>query len=589
MSLPNKLQSYLSEEAISYMRLHIRDAGGNEVFFLGKTQMGAAEGKGIVEAVQVVARGNKALVPAITNLAHTGDVVIHNHPSGVLEPSNADATIASSLGNEGIGFFIVDNLVSDIYVVVEPQKPKEIFRLSTPHLQKLISPEGPVAQHLENYESRPQQMAMLEKVAEAFNDNKIAIIEAGTGTGKTMAYLLPAIEWSVKNRERTVIATGTINLQEQLINKDIPLLQKALDLKFRAALVKGRTNYACRRKLVEAASQPDLFTETSQQQELQAILEWAQKTADGSKSDLAFIPQEAVWEKIQSESDTTLRTHCQFYHQCFFYNARRRAAAADVLVANHHLLFADLAVRLEAGESAEVAVLPNYQRIILDEAHDIEEVASSYFGTATSYHAIMRILHKLHRIKDDKTTGLLAFTMAKIQQSANRLSRSLIDKFRQQIDLVCVPSLGQVEARLKELMDELFFFVASRGKNGGTWNRADGAAASFSEIKLRLTPAITKEKAYQEIVARTTPSLLKDMRDCAEQIVEVVRLCSVAEYQLGSEAASLAVDLLAQANRLLEMATKVERVLLNKEEEKICWIEVKESRWGNVVRLHSAP
>jgi ATP-dependent DNA helicase DinG len=577
MPSENKIKSYLSDESISYMRLHIQDAGGNEVFFLGKN-----DGKGVVESVQVVARGNKALVPAIVNIAHTGDVVIHNHPSGVLQPSNPDAAIASQLGNEGIGFFIINNTVTDIYVVVEPQKPKEVVLLSEARLKKLLSAEGPLASKLENFESRPQQQKMLVEIADAFNENKIAIIEAGTGTGKTMAYLLPAIEWSVKNRERTVIATGTINLQEQLINKDIPLLQQSLDLKFRAELVKGRTNYACLRKLSEAQSQLEMFSEAAQQQELQAIIEWAKKTPDGSKSDLAFIPQEQVWEKIQSESDTTLRSKCKFYHQCFFYNARRRAAAADVLIANHHLLFADLSVRHEAGESSEVAVLPKYQRVILDEAHDVEEVASSYFGAATSYHSILRTLHKIYRLgKDGKTTGVLPFTMAKMQMSANRISRSLIDKFREQIERVCEPAVDTVEYRLKELMDYLFLWVSNRGNKSNSEN--------FSEVKLRMTPQVVKEKTFQEIITNLTPVLLKEMRVCSEQLYEVLKLCDIAEYQLGSEAASLAVDIKAQADRLLEAAKEIDTILLNNDEKNIRWLEVKESRWGNVVRLRSAP
>jgi ATP-dependent DNA helicase DinG len=579
MSSENKIKSYLSDDAMAYMRPHIRDAGGNEVFFLGKT-----EGKGIVESAQVVARGNKNLVPAITNIAHTGDVVIHNHPSGVLQPSEPDAMIASQLGNEGIGFFIVNNGVTDIYVVVEPQKPKETALLSMPNLKKLLSTEGPLANKLENYESRPPQEVMLEKVAEAFNENKIALIEAGTGIGKTMAYLLPAIEWSVKNRERTVIATGTINLQEQLINKDIPLLQQTLDLKFRAELVKGRTNYACKRKLAEAQFQPDLFTEPAQLQELQAIIDWAKKSPDGSKSDLAFIPQEQVWEKIQSESDTTLRAKCKFYHECFFYNARRRAASADVLVANHHLLFADLAVRHETGGSSEVAVLPKYQRVILDEAHDVEEVASSYFGAAASYHGVRRLLHKLYRVKDAKNTGILPFTMAKMQMAAHRISRSLIDKFRQQIETVCEPAIGHVEFRLQEMMDRLFYWAAARGNKASA-----GSGENFSETKLRLTPQVVKDKTFQEIATRLAPVLLKEMRECAEQLYEILKLCDIAEYQLGSEAASLAVDVKAQADRLLEAANEIEKVLLDNDENNIRWLEVKESRWGNIVRLRSAP
>ncbi|MGH7455021.1 MAG: ATP-dependent DNA helicase, partial [bacterium] len=322
----------------------------------------------------------------------------------------------------------------------------------------------------------------------------------------------------------------------------------------------------------------------SQQQELQAIIAWAKKTPDGSKSDLAFIPQEQVWEKIQSESDTTLRSKCKFYHQCFFYNARRRAASADVLVANHHLLFADLSVRHEAGESSEVAVLPKYQRVILDEAHDVEEVASSYFGAAASYHGVLRILHKLYRQKDAKTTGILPFTMAKMQMSAHRLSRSLIDKFRQQIERVCEPAVGHVEFRLKELMDYLFLWVSNRGNKSGA-----AGSENFSEIKLRLTPQVVKDKTFQEIITKLAPVLLKEMRECAEQLYEVLKLCDIAEYQLGSEAASLAVDIKAQADRLSARADEIEKVLLNNNENNIRWLEVKESRWGNVVRLRSAP
>jgi ATP-dependent DNA helicase DinG len=167
-------------------------------------------------------------------------------------------------------------------------------------------------------------------------------------------------------------------------------------------------------------------------------------------------------------------------------------------VANHHLLFADLSVRHEAGETSEVAVLPKYKRVILDEAHDIEEVASSYFGVATSYHGIMRALHKLYRVtKEGKFTGVLPFTMATVQQAANKISRSLIDKFRHQIELVCEPSIGQVEFRLKELMDQLFHWVSGKG------NKSSGPSGeSFSEIKLRLTPAVMKDKTFQELTTQ---------------------------------------------------------------------------------------
>jgi ATP-dependent DNA helicase DinG len=171
--------------------------------------------------------------------------------------------------------------------------------------------------------------------------------------------------------------------------------------------------------------------------------------------------------------------------------------------------------------------------------------------------------------------------MAKMQMSANRISRSLIDKFREQIERVCEPAVDTVEYRLKELMDYLFLWVSNRGNKSNSEN--------FSEIKLRMTPQVVKEKTFQEIITKLAPVLLKEMRDCSEQLYEVLKLCDIAEYQLGSEAASLAVDIKAQADRLLEAAKEIDTILLNTDEKNIRWLEVKESRWGNVVRLRSAP
>ncbi len=569
---PPKIKNYLSEEAIAYMRHHIFEARGNEVFFVGKVNH-----KGLVEAVQVAARGNKNMAPAIMNIVHTGDAVIHNHPSGGLQPSNADTGIASELGNEAVAFYIVNNHVDDIYVVVEPQREKKIQPLDIPKLNDWLGAQGPLARKLQNYESRPPQHRMLERVAEAFNQNKIAVIEAGTGTGKTLAYLLPALEWSVRNGERTVIATGTINLQEQLMQKDIPFLQENLTTKFRAALVKGRTNYACKRKLFEARTQPDLLTETAQLQELQNILAWAQKSADGSKSDLGFVPSETVWEKIQSESDTTLRAKCPFYNECFFYNARRGAASADLLIANHHILFADLAVRAEGRSSSEVAVLPKYHRIILDEAHDVEDVASSYFGAAASYHGFMRIVHKLYRQKDRKATGLLPFTLAKMQKQSGRLTHSLLEKFLQQVEGVCEPLLLNLEQALNNVMERLY-----------TWGKSK-CKEDFGETKIRLTPVLRKEKFFQEILSNQAPIFLNTLRECAEALGKLNGLFDTAEQYIGNEAASLAVDVMAQTNRLAVLADEFEQVLLGDDENIVRWLELKESRFGNVVRLHSAP
>ena len=405
---------YFSEEAISQLREQIQLAGGNEVFFVGYVT------KKQVEAVEVYARGNEFETPALLQVANQGDVVIHNHPSGGLRASSADTHVASILGNDGIGFYIVNNDVSNVYVMVEPFQKKEIVPVNVEPLSLLLAPDGKISRKLDSYEHRHQQIEMMSVVGKAFNEDRIALIEAGTGTGKTLAYLLPAIMYSLENKERVVISTNTINLQEQLIAKDLPFLQSVLERKFNAVLVKGRTNYACKRKLIEVSQNPDLFSDDDEQTGMAAILDWAKSTKSGSKSDLNSIPRSDVWEKIQSESDTSLKVKCPFYDECFFYNARRGAASADVLVANHHLLFSDLALRALRGAS-ENAVLPTYERIIFDEAHNIEEVATSYFGTGISYLGLQRMLRKLYQKKGSKELGLLAFLSGKI----TRLGRAI--------------------------------------------------------------------------------------------------------------------------------------------------------------------
>jgi ATP-dependent DNA helicase DinG len=567
-----KISSYLSPDAIAYMQKCITEAKGNEVFFRGKLN-----DEKIVESAQVLARGNREMVPAIMQAISPGDVVIHNHPSGGLEPSNADLSVASQLGNKSVGFYIINNSASQIYVAVEPFAKKTTTLLQPAALRQALSAGGPISKTLEAFEERQPQIEMLDHVARAFNENKVAAIEAGTGTGKTLAYLLPAIEWSVNNRERTVISTHTINLQEQLVFKDIPLLQNALSTKFKAVLVKGRSNYACLRKLSEADKQTDMFADSEQQSELRNLIEWSNKTKDGSKSDLSFMPRPEVWEKIQSESDTTLRAACPFYHRCFFYNARREAADADLLVVNHHLLFADLAVRSVAGASSEVAVLPPYKRLILDEAHNIEDVASSYFGVAVSYYGIRRILSKLLRRRGDKITGSLPFALSKLQSHAKKIPRELIDQMRTHIEMSTEKKVELLEVQLSEMMERLFYWTSAHRKD------------SFAEFKLRITPAIRRERGWQEIVVTEAPKLIAAMRALSADLSQVDKHLDRLEEFIGAEAASLAVDLRAQSGRLVEAASGVEQVLLKDDEINVRWLEVREGNYGNIVRLYTAP
>jgi ATP-dependent DNA helicase DinG len=374
------------------MRQEIARARGNEVCFLA--QVGE---DGEVREPKPVARGTRDAVLAATRQAEPGMLVIHNHPTGVLEPSAADLAIAAELHGGGIGLAITDNDCSELYVVVEPAEPREQTDLDGDAIDAALGPGGPISRAHPAYEDRPTQREMAQAVAGAYNRGGIFLAEAGTGTGKSIAYLLPAVRWAALNRERTVVSTNTINLQEQLVGKDLPFLRRSLAESFRYVLVKGRGNYiSIRRANLAFQTQATLFGER-QGAELAAIREWLHTTRDGSLQDLPFTPAPEVWDEVASEADVCLRAKCPTFEQCFYQRARRDAASADVLVVNHHLLFSDLAVRRAQGNYTAPAVLPPYTRVILDEAHNLEDAATSHLGAGVSRRGLLRLLARLER------------------------------------------------------------------------------------------------------------------------------------------------------------------------------------------------
>ncbi len=269
-------------------------------------------------------------------------------------------------------------------------------------LADCLSAEGRIAQRLPGFEIRPQQTAMAEAVARAFEQERHLAVEAGTGVGKTFAYLLPAIEQVVRHKRRVVISTHTIALQEQLIHKDVPFLQAALGEPFKAELVKGRHNYLSIRRLKGAsARQKSQFSNLYLRKALHAVEDWAYETEDGSLSDLPEVPPAELWEKVRSEHNNCLGRRCPTYDVCFYQRARRRAEAADLLVVNHALLVADLILRRE-----NASVLPDYELVVIDEAHTLEQVATSQFGTSVSAGHVQHLLSGLFNERTGK--GYLA-------------------------------------------------------------------------------------------------------------------------------------------------------------------------------------
>ena len=265
-----------------------------------------------------------------------------------------------------------------------------------------LAPGGPIAQRLPGFEVRPQQSAMADAVARAFAGDRHLAVEAGTGVGKTFAYLAPAVEQILNNKQRVLISTHTIALQEQLIQKDVPFLQAALGKPFKTELVKGRHNYLSVRRLKAAsARQKSLFNNMYLRSALHALEDWAYHTEDGSYSDLPDKPPAEIWEKVRSEHNNCLGRRCPHHEVCFFQRARRRAEAADLLIVNHALLVADLMLRRESAN-----VLPNYDLAVIDEAHTLEQVASSQLSTSVSHGNVQHLLASLFNERTGK--GVLA-------------------------------------------------------------------------------------------------------------------------------------------------------------------------------------
>ncbi len=371
------------------MRDAVEQSNGNEVFFLGHT-----DSKLNIWSVTVLARGNRHAVPALINRCKHGDTVIHNHPSGDLTPSTADLKVAAAMGEQGIGFHIVDNAVENVYKVVEacPVQPRQL--LDQQEVADILGTTGTLSQHLVNYEERPEQLHMARSVSAAFNNDGLTTIEAGTGTGKSLAYLVPAILWSIRNEETIAISTNTINLQEQLLHHDLPMLRKVIPHDFQAVLVKGRNNYLCQRRLDSAHREPELFNNNNGN-ELEALRAWADTTKGGSKDELNIPPTANIWGEVCCEMDQCPRTRCPYYSRCFFHKARRKAAHADLLIVNHSLLLSDLAVRMQSENYSAAAVLPPYSRIVIDEAHHLEEAATRNFSIRISNFSFARILNRL--------------------------------------------------------------------------------------------------------------------------------------------------------------------------------------------------
>lgn len=399
----------------------------------------------------------------------------------------------------------------------------------------ILGPGGKVAERLRQYETRPQQLEMAEAVARAIREKRHLMVEAGTGVGKSFAYLVPAIlaaadpkNESLKHR-RIIVSTHTISLQEQLIQKDLPLLNAVIPLEFTAVLAKGRGNYLSLRRMKNAVARSQyLFKEDEEFVAVRAIAAWAKQTHDGSLADLPYRPLRQVWDEVQSDHGNCMGRNCPEHAQCFYYRARRRVQNAQILVVNHALFFSDLALRREG-----VSILPDYDAVIFDEAHTIEGVAGDHLGLGVTS---SQVEYNLNRLYNDKTNKGLLVREAHEQ-------RKLLAELQQDV------------ASCRFLADD--FFDDWKGwseKHPG----ANGRVRTPGDIENRLSPQLS--------------ALAKRLRIAATSFTEET------EKQ----------DFVAAADRLLSLAGSVDSWNRQEFDDYVYWIERTEGRFPRTT-LTAAP
>ena len=350
-------------------------------------------------------------------------------------------------------------------------------------LAALLEPGGPFDLYFERYEFREPQVAMLKAVAEAFNHSKHLLIEAGTGTGKSLAYLIPSLAWAVQTGQRVVISSNTINLQDQLFHKDLPDLHHILPFDFKATVMKGRSNYLCPRRLQKLMSRPDLTTvEVSV---LARILLWLPFTETGDVSELTLVnaQERAVWQRVCSDPHTCSSVRCGMDapQPCYFYKARNQAESAHLIIINHALLLSDIAT--------EGGVLPEFHHLIVDEAHHLEGAATNALTMSLDHASFITKLRELAPSAGEiPTAGLLADVVTAVRQAhvPEDKTDGVIDFSRR-----LAAAIPNLDMQMAEFMDALDRFLMQH------FGRQYDSA--LYDLRLRITNSVRVQPAWVDV------------------------------------------------------------------------------------------
>lgn len=443
----------------------------------------------------------------------------------------------------------------------EPRRPVDVEQAVG-----AFEPGGALEGHFPGYEHRPQQTEMARAVCAALNESAHLVVEAGTGTGKSLAYLLPAAYFATTNAERVVISTNTINLQDQLFGKDIPDVKAATGLPFKAALVKGRANYLCQLRFAgmrrhQELTPDEIFT-------LIKVLVWLPTTRTGDIVELNLVDgQRAVWNKLYAPAESCLGNHCPYFQKgtCFVYRARDEAASAHIVVVNHSLLLSDMMVKSK--------VLPEYRFLVVDEAHHFEDEATEQLGFRLTQRDILGHLDGLSEpIGGERHSGLLSELKAHLRGSG--------------IPVAVERELDAVTKRLHEEVDAAREAAKSFGRTLAEFVKKQGAENRGYDARLRLTAAVRARSGWDEVELEweNCSLCLLALQDGLNKIVTILERyteSNVLEYE------ALMANLVGQLHANQELRQRATAVVVRPTVDEVCWLAL--SNQSSEVSLHAAP
>lgn len=465
-----------------------------------------------------------------------------------IKVSSANITEDISFVNQfyniiGEGDYKLDSV--DDEVQIEPIDANEIVNA--------LAENGKLTNVLENFEIRDQQQEMGKQIAHTFNNSEFLIVEAATGTGKSMAYLIPAIEWAVKNRqarERIIISTNTKNLQEQLFFKDIPTVFAIADKKFKAVLLKGKSNYLCLDKWKSTLTDMNQRLSGHERNRILPLMAWVEQTQTGDIAENAGfqINQNwGLWSKLIAENNYCPGRQCKFYNECFLIKARNNARTADIVIVNHSLLFSDLVT--------ENSILGEYNNLIIDEAHNIEKTAAEYLGIRFNWWSFRNVYHNLYE-QEPKKAGALVQLEFRLSQSS--LDSNIIGIMQKRISRLQTESIG-----LKNIVQQFFAELNANLKNKNNSN-------NNSESKIRYFKNFRNFRDIQEIIDEVKSSLkgcTNKLSDLLDAFIDLKSDSFEFQDQIHRELISIETD--------LEMLSNAFEFCINADQEKhVYWLEM---------------